>query len=83
MIACAYCGAEVFWSLPQPDDPCLTCGEPIAKPKVEKERYHLDHCRACGRQLDPAGRCPFRGCVVHEPERPITHPSFDPWSRRV
>jgi hypothetical protein len=27
---CASCGAEVFWSFPRPEDPCLDCGQPIA-----------------------------------------------------
>lgn len=52
--------------------------------RPEGERYHLDTCRACGRPLS-AGRCPFPRCVVYDdaPARQATHPTFDPWSRRV
>jgi DNA-directed RNA polymerase subunit RPC12/RpoP len=26
---CPHCGAEVWWGLPQPTDPCYECGKPI------------------------------------------------------
>jgi hypothetical protein len=41
VIVCVHCRAEVWWSLPQPSDPCWECGEPIAdlpKSTVTDER---------------------------------------------
>lgn len=31
VIVCKHCGAEVWWSLPQPEDPCFACDRPIAR----------------------------------------------------
>lgn len=26
---CDHCGADIFWGLPQPNDPCIDCGNPV------------------------------------------------------
>ena len=31
MIRCVHCGAEVWWPLPRPDDPCYECKRPVGQ----------------------------------------------------
>jgi hypothetical protein len=38
VIICGNCSAEVFWSMPRPEDPCPECGQEIGVRRPVKPR---------------------------------------------